>query len=242
MVGGEIFSEPQGPENLQNRSQPGQRPSLVIGGIATRQPVSHAGERLVEKGKCRLGAVQAVGPAAKCRRIGHAIRICERRRCLFPGAVLHQAPPQGLTACQQTVVRVRERKTREKGEGPPTNGAATATDTNPVVMFIVRLLAAASMADDRIALTNRASPQDYFGAVRRPIRFELVRRDGKWDKQNRRSLGLCSSGPDLPRSQPGKPSSFLLKQKSNWKRITLLACSFYGRDSEYWPVMSTTRK
>src|SRR5213078_4647916 len=44
MVGGEIFSEPQGPENLQNRSQPGQRPSLVIGGIATRQPVSHAGE------------------------------------------------------------------------------------------------------------------------------------------------------------------------------------------------------
>jgi hypothetical protein len=226
MVGGEIFSEPQGPENLQNRSQPGQRPSLVIGGIATRQPVSHAGERLVEKGKCRLGAVQAVGPAAKCRRIGHAIRICERRRCLFPGAVLHQAPPQCLTARQQTVVRVRERKTREKGEGPPTTGAATATDTNPVVMFIVRLLAAASMADDRIALTNRASPQDDFGAVRRPIRFELVRRDGKWDKQNRRSLGLCSSGPDLPRSQPGKPSSFLLKQKSNWKRITLLACSF----------------
>jgi hypothetical protein len=202
MVGGEIFSEPQGPENLQNRSQPGQRPSLVIGGIATRQPVSHAGERLVEKGKCRLGAVQAVGPAAKCRRIGHAIRICERRRCLFPGAVLHQAPPQCLTARQQTVVRVRERKTREKGEGPPTTGAATATDTNPVVMFIVRLLAAASMADDRIALTNRASPQDDFGAVRRPIRFELVRRDGKWDKQNRRSLGLCSSGADLLRSQP----------------------------------------
>jgi len=89
MVGGEIFSDPQGPENLQNRSQPGQRPSLVIGGIATRQPLSHAGERLVEKGKCRLGAVQAVGPAAKCGRIGHAIRICERRRCLFPGAVLH---------------------------------------------------------------------------------------------------------------------------------------------------------
>jgi hypothetical protein len=46
-------------------------------------------------------------------------------------------------------------------------------------MLIVRLLAAASMANDRIALTNRASPQDDFGAVRRPIRFKLVRRGGK---------------------------------------------------------------
>src|SRR5260370_37501747 len=51
MVGGEIFSEPQGPENLQNRSQPGQRPSLVIGGVPHPPPVSPAGERLVEKAK-----------------------------------------------------------------------------------------------------------------------------------------------------------------------------------------------
>ena len=116
--------------------------------------------------------------------------------------MLHKAPPQCLTTCQQTVVRVRERKQREEGEGLPATGAATATDPDPVVVFIVGLLAAASMADDRIALTNRASPQDDFGAVCRPIRFELVRRDGKWDKQNRRSLGLCSSGADLPRSQP----------------------------------------
>jgi hypothetical protein len=222
MVGGEIFSEPQGPENLQNRSQPGQRPSLVIDGIATRQPVSYAGERLVETGKCRLGAVQSVGPAAKCGRIGHAIRICERRRCLFPGAVLHQAPPQCLTARQQTVVCVRERQTREKSEGSPTTGAATATDTNPVMMFIVRLLAAASVADDRIHFTCRTSSQN--NLARRPIRFELVRRCGKWDKQNRTLLELCPglTCQDLSR----KRSSFLLKQKSNWKRITLLACSF----------------
>jgi hypothetical protein len=207
MVGGGIFSEPQRPENLQNRSQPGQRPSLVIGGIATRQPVSHAGERLVEKGKCRLGAVQAVGPAAKCRRIGHAIRICERRRCLFPGAVLHQAPPQCLTARQQTVVRVRERKTREKGEGPPTTGAATATDTNPVMMFIVRLLAAASVADDRITFTSGTSPQDDLRAARGPIRLELVRRGGKWDKQNRSSSGLCP--PALTRQDLSREAELL---------------------------------
>src|SRR6267143_2356459 len=57
MVDGEIFSEPQGPENLQNRSQPGQRPSLVIGWITRRQPVSDTLECLLEKGKSRLGAV-----------------------------------------------------------------------------------------------------------------------------------------------------------------------------------------
>ena len=197
---------------------------MVNGGIATRQPVNHAGERLVEKGKCRLGAVQAVGPAAKCGRIGHAIRICERRCCLFPGAMLHQAPPQCLTARQQTVVRVRERKTREKGEGSPTTGAATATDINPVVMFIVRLLAAASVADDRITFTSGTSPQDDLRAARGPIRFELARRCGKWDKKNRSSLELCP-GVDLPRSEP-EAELLPPETKSNWKRITLLACSF----------------
>jgi len=213
MVGGEIFSEPQGPENLQNRSQPRQRPSLVIGGIATRQQVSHAGERLVEKGKCRLGAVQAVGPAAKCRRIGHAIRICERRRCLFPGAVLHQAPPQCLTARQQTVVRVRERKRRQEGKGSLATEAAAATNVNPIVMLIMRLLAAASVTDDRVNLTPRASPQNNLGAARGPIRFELVQRSAKWDKQNRTSW---SSAPALTRQDLSrKRSSFLLKQKSN---------------------------
>jgi hypothetical protein len=164
--------------------------------------MNEAVEHLTEKGTCRLGAVQSVSPAAERGGIGHAVRVFERRSRFFPGAVLHKAPPQCLTACQQTVVRVRERKQRQEGEGLPATGAATASDANPVVLLTVRLLAAVSMADDRIALTNRASPQDDFGAVRRPIRFELVRRDGKWDKQNRRSLGLCSSGADLSRSQP----------------------------------------
>jgi hypothetical protein len=105
---GENFSETQGPENLQNRSQPRQRPSFAIGPIAVRQPVSHAGKRLAEKGKCWLGAVHTVGPAAKCGRIGHAVRVSERRHGLFPGAVLHKSPPQPLTTSQQAVLRVRE--------------------------------------------------------------------------------------------------------------------------------------
>ena len=182
-----------------------------------------------------MGAVQAARPATKRGGIRHAVRVFECRSRFFPGAVLHKAPPQRLTASQQTVLRVRERKTRQEGEGLPATGAATATDANPVVMFIVRLLATTSVADDRITFTNGASPQNDLGATRGPIRFELVRRGGKWDKQNRTSLELCPglTCQDLSR----KRSSFLLKAKSNWKRITLLAYSFYGCDSKNWPVI-----
>ena len=116
--------------------------------------------------------------------------------------MLHKAPPQCLTARQQTVVRVGERKQRKKSEGLPAAGAATATDADPVVMLIVGLLAAASVADDRIAFASGASPQNDLVAVSCPVVFDLVWRDGKWDKQNRSSSGLCSSGVDLPRSGP----------------------------------------
>jgi len=45
-------------------------------------------------------------------------------------------------------MRVGKRKPRQEGEGLSATGAATATDANPVVVFIVRLLAAASVTDD----------------------------------------------------------------------------------------------
>jgi len=66
----------------------------------------------------------------------------------------------------------------------------------------LRLLAAASVANDRINFTCRTSSQNNLGAARGPIRFELVRRCGKWDKKNRSSLELCPTGVDLPRSEP----------------------------------------
>jgi hypothetical protein len=68
-------------------------------------------------------------------------------------------------------------------------------------MLIVRLLAAASVTDDRIAFTNGTSRQNDPGTACGPIGFELVRLDGKWDKENRNSWELCP-GVDLPRSEP----------------------------------------
>jgi hypothetical protein len=198
MVGArENFSKTQGPEHLQNPSQPRQRPSLEVGLIVVRQPMSEAGQRLAQKGRSGLRRIQAAGPAAEGGGIGHAIGILERRRSPLPGAVLHKAPLQCLTASRQAVVRVRERKPWQEGEGVPATGATTATDADPVVMLVVRLLAAASVADDRIVFANGASPDD-FVAVCSPIGFELVGRSGKWDKENRSSSGL-RPGTDLPK-------------------------------------------
>jgi hypothetical protein len=191
--------------------------------------MSEAGEGLAKKGASRLGGVQAVGPAAERGGIGHVIWVFERGRRLFPGAVLPKAPPQCLTASQQAVVRVRERKRREEGKGLPATGAATAPDPDPVVVFIVRLLAAASMADDRIAFTHRAAPQDDLGATCGPIAFQLARRGAKWDKEDRSPWGL-GVGVDLPRSEP-EAEPLLLKTKfqleeNNASRLQLLRVRF----------------
>src|ERR1700687_4589071 len=83
--------------------------------------------------------------------------------------------PANCSAC-------KGRKQWQKGKSRPATVAVTAPDLNPAVMFIVRLLATASVTDDRIVAAIRASPQDSLGAPFVPIDFDLARRDGKWDK------------------------------------------------------------
>jgi hypothetical protein len=98
-------------------------------------------------------------------------------------------------------MRVRERKQRQKSEGLSATRAATTTDLNPVMILIVSLLAAAPVADYRTMFTDGTWRQDDLIAVSGPISFELVRRDRKWDKENRNSQGFCP-GVDPPRSEP----------------------------------------
>ena len=164
--------------------------------------MSDAGERLAEKRKPRLGTVQATRPPAERGRIGYAVWVFERRHGPFPGVVLLKAPPQCLATSQYAVMGVRKRKPRQEGEGLPATGAAAAADANPVVMLVVCLLAAAAVTDDRIVLANGALPQNGVGTAGGPIRFQLVRRDGKWDKQNRTLTGALPRDIDLPRSAP----------------------------------------
>jgi len=84
-------------------------------------------------------------------------------------------------------------------------------DRDPIMILIVRLLAAASVADDQLPLTDRASPQDLV-AVLLPLSFKLVQRDRKWDKENRSRWGSATD-VDLPRSEP-EAELLLLKIQS----------------------------
>jgi hypothetical protein len=145
--------------------------------------------------------------------------------------MFHQAQQQRLTTSQQTVVRVGEREQWQKGKSRPATGAVTAPYLNPAVMFIVRLLATASMTDDRIAVANGTAPQDNPGAPLVPIGFDLARRDRKWDKLNRSQTGLCSS-MDLPRPEPKAEPRPPSEENPNWKIIILrLYEAFLSSDS-----------
>jgi len=149
--------------------------------------MGQAGERLAPKGSRRLEAVQAARPAAEGGGIGHPIGVLQRGRRLFPRAVLRKVSLERLSASQQAVMGVGEREQGKQGEGLPATLAKAASDPNPVVMFIVYLLATATVTDDGIAFANRAAPQHDLLAVASPIAFQLVRRSRKWDKKNRGS-------------------------------------------------------
>jgi hypothetical protein len=69
--------------------------------------------------------------------------------------VLHKAPKPCLTACRQAVMRVRKRKHRQKSKSPSAPHAEAPANPDPVMMLVVRLLAATPVTDDRIAVTNR---------------------------------------------------------------------------------------
>jgi hypothetical protein len=98
-------------------------------------------------------------------------------------------------------------------------------DRNPIMMLIVRLLAATSVADDRLPLTYRASPQDLV-AVLLPLSFKLVRRRRKWDKENRSRWGSATD-VDLPRSEPAA-ELLLLKIHSRHENKAFRATGFIG--------------
>lgn len=98
---------------------------------------------------------------------------------------------QRLQASRQTIVRVREREGRKKGEGFSAVVTQTAAYPNQVMLFIVSLLTPPAVADDRVVFTNRASSYDDFGASRRPIGYQVVFPGGKWDNENRKPWGLC---------------------------------------------------
>src|SRR6516164_9246126 len=100
-----------GPESAKITAQPQDRPDRRVA-AKERSERAFGVER-----NGRLERVQALGPAAERGGAGQAIRVFDRRRRLFPRAMLLKAPPQGLATSQQAIVRVRQRKRREEKIG-----------------------------------------------------------------------------------------------------------------------------
>ena len=96
-----------------------------------------------------------------------------------------EAPPQRLAAGQQTEVGVGKRKQRKEGERLPAVGAAATPNPDPVVMLVVRLLAAMPVPNNRIVLTDRTQAYDDLVAVVGPAGSKPLQRDRHWDKEDR---------------------------------------------------------
>jgi predicted dienelactone hydrolase len=71
--------------------------------------------------------------------------------------VLRKVLPQCLAARKQTEMRVGKREHWQESKGRPAIRAAAAMNPNPGMMFVVRLLAAPSVTNDRIPFTDRTS-------------------------------------------------------------------------------------
>jgi len=99
-----------------------------------------------------------------------------RRRRRFPAAVLDKVASERLTASDQAVMGVGERKGRQEGNRLAASSADAAPNSNPVVVFIMGLFATTTMTDDLIPRANWAATKDCFGRGVRPIGYKLARR------------------------------------------------------------------
>jgi hypothetical protein len=76
-------------------------------------------------------------------------------------------------------MRVRERKPRQEGNRLAARLADASPDRNPVMIFIMSLFAAPTMANDRVQQTNWALADEPFCFCLRPIGWRVALRCGK---------------------------------------------------------------
>ena len=130
-------------------------------------------------------------PSAQGGGIGHAIGVLDGGRGGFAGSPFQEVAPQRLAAGDEAVMAVGRREGRQERERLVAPVAQAAADPDPVVVFVMRLLAAAAMADDGVLGTNRAAAREDFRVGLGPIGFEVELRGQKWDKQNRSAEGFA---------------------------------------------------
>ncbi len=119
--------------------------------------MNDVGDDLATKRRLWPGTIRTARPAANRGGIRQPIGILQLGQCLLPRTLLCEALSQRLTAGQQAVMRVRKREQRKESERLSAAATAATMDPYPVVMLVVRLLAATPVANDRIPFADRAS-------------------------------------------------------------------------------------
>jgi len=126
--------------------------------------------------------IQAVKPTAYGRSNRNSIRIFHQWSGIVQGTMLFVISLQRLAARDQTVVSIGQGERWKKSHRLPTTFAESASNTNPVVVFVVCLLAPSTVPDDRAqtvrTLTEKAP------SPRRPVSFRAVLGGRRWDKED----------------------------------------------------------
>jgi hypothetical protein len=183
------------------------------------EPRAYGKHRPAQTRKRHLRRVETPEPSAQRGGIGYAIRIFDRGRRSFPTTTLYEIAAQRMTTCDQAVMAVGRREWRQESKRLSASVANPAANPDPIMLFIMSLLASATVTDDGILLTDWTPAQDDFRARLGPIGFEVALGRRKWDKQYRdrggpaRDVGLSQD----PNSRAGSSPP---EKNPDWKRIT----------------------
>lgn len=216
--GRQFVSEPQGPETGEKREYavPAQRQRIMDEHLCAVEPRTDGQHHGAQERKRRPGRIQTPEPSAQGGGVGHAVWIFDGGRRIFPRTALHEIVPQRLAAGNEAVVAVGRRERRQECDRLPASPAKAAPNPDPIMMFVMRLFAAAAMTDDGVLQTNRASAENNFRTGLRPIRFGIDLIGGKWDKENRSNGGSAWIGDLAKIGTRAEP--LLLGKNLNWEK------------------------
>ena len=163
----------------RENSGPGQLPVAVAENLSATDTLIERENCVSQEREGRQRGIQNLKPAAEGGRIRHAMGIFHRRCRRFQGTAFDKIAPQRLTAGDQAVMRVGERKHGQEGDRLFARPADTAPNRDPLMLFVMSLFLPAAMTNDRILRANWAPANDYRRASFRPIGIQLALRRGK---------------------------------------------------------------
>ena len=168
--------------------------------LSACQPVGDGSHSRAQEGKGGRG-VQTTEPTAESGRARDAIGILKWRRGAFERPVLQEISPQRLATGDHAVMGIRQGENGKEGEGQVAAFTFTPASANsdPVVSFVMSLLASQAVPHNRIAQTLRTTARDLFLAEGSPVEIGVARIPVKWDKDNRTMWGSSLPEQSLER-------------------------------------------